>query len=328
MRLPNKYGTVYKLTGKRRRPWVAKKMIGKIVDMESMKVHHQYLTIGYYEKRTDALSALAAYNSDPYDPVNRAKTLREVYDAWSVEYFPKLKSSGNYKAAWKVFEPLYEEPMSNLKLDHYQSAFQNSGKNSPTLQMAKIMLSLMYDYAIIHEIVPADKKNFVTYLDPGKNNPRAIKRTIFTQEEINELWQAHEPIADTALILIYTGLRISELMGLTSKHVDFGRQSISVTSAKTKAGIREVPIADKILPLMQAFIEEHPTIAIFRDRLMNVYHHRPHDTRHTFATLMTEKNVDQRMIDALLGHSAGTNTALNIYTHITLEEKLKAVNIL
>ena len=55
MRLPNGYGTVYKLSGNRRNPFVARKFTG--YDLTDGKTVRKYATIGYYPDRAAALQA-------------------------------------------------------------------------------------------------------------------------------------------------------------------------------------------------------------------------------------------------------------------------------
>jgi integrase len=173
--------------------------------------------------------------------------------------------------------------------------------------------------------VPA-KRDIISYIRIPKKNPNAITRKIFTHEEIASLWDASgEQMKRIALLLIFTGLRVSELLELKDEEVDLAAQKISVTHAKTPSGIREVPIGDKLLPLMEKFMaESHPPYEHVR-RAFQTFGHTPHDTRHTFASMAAEAQIDQRLIDAMLGHSGG-NTALKIYTHFSLEAKLEAVN--
>ena len=52
-----------------------------------------------------------------------------------------------------------------------------------------------------------------------------------------------------------------------------------------------------------------------------------HDFRDTYATRLYEKTKDIKMVQSLLGHSDIATTA-NIYTHVSLEEQSKYVQIL
>ena len=67
MKHPNGYGTVAKLSGNRRNPFVVRKTRG--FDERGYPI---YETIGYFPTREAGLLALAQYNNDPYD-IKQAK---------------------------------------------------------------------------------------------------------------------------------------------------------------------------------------------------------------------------------------------------------------
>lgn len=327
MKLPNRYGTVYKLTGKRRKPWVARKLVGKVLDEENKKVKTVYLTIGYFAKREDALQALAAYNANPVTP-QKAITFKEVHDRWAEEHYKKVKKLNNFKASIKVLAPLWYEPIEGIKLDTIQTVFNASGKNAPTLKHTKTLLIDMYEYAVRHEIVKKEKREMISYLDCGSKNPNSIPRNIITEADLRRMSEADDKYTNMMIVLTFTGLRIGELDALREENIDWERQCLKVVEAKTKAGIREVPIADKLIPRLKRYMSEHPNAAVTRRKMREYGDHRPHDARHTFCTLLVEKGVDQRLIDAIVGHSFGSNISLSVYTHITIEAKLAAVNLL
>ena len=59
MRLPNGYGTVAKLSGNRRRPYIVKETVGW------KNRQPVYNIIGYTATREEGLQLLAQYNNDP-----------------------------------------------------------------------------------------------------------------------------------------------------------------------------------------------------------------------------------------------------------------------
>ena len=92
MKLPNGYGSVYKLPGKRRCPYRAIVTERWLFDVETGKKQIRK-TIGYYETKNKALEALAEYNKSPFDLESSKITLQEVYDRWSAEHFPTVSES-------------------------------------------------------------------------------------------------------------------------------------------------------------------------------------------------------------------------------------------
>ena len=343
MRLPNAFGSVYKLSGKRRRPWCARKTTGWKDNGQPI-----YAFIGYYATRTEALTALSDYNKDPYDVHADTMTFKELYKKWSEEHFKKISQSSvkAYSSAYKCCASLYKMKVVDIKLDHLQRAIDSSGKNTPTLKNVKNMFGLMWDYAVVHEIVSAEKRKMIHYVDITKaGNPNKVDRSPFTKEEIDKLWKAEagNDYISVVLIMIYTGLRIGELLDLQKEDVHLEERWINVRKSKTAAGVREVPIAEKIAPLVEKWLQKPTDMFIcagsgvpmsyyvFRDNywkgIMDLIgmDHRPHDTRHTCVSMLTETGADPRIIRQIIGHK-GQGVTEAVYTHVDLPAKLEAIN--
>ena len=67
MKLANGVGTVYKLSGNRRNPYIVRKTVGWDIDTVTGKRKQQYITIGYAPTRAKGLEMLMEYNKNPYD---------------------------------------------------------------------------------------------------------------------------------------------------------------------------------------------------------------------------------------------------------------------
>ena len=68
MRLPNGFGSVYKLSGNRRRPFVVKKTI-----------NGKQRPLGYFETHDAALTFLLKYN---HEPTGLTATFADIYEQW------------------------------------------------------------------------------------------------------------------------------------------------------------------------------------------------------------------------------------------------------
>lgn len=372
MKLPNGYGNISKLPGNRRTPFRVRKTVGwkwydrlegcflddappedealQVLDDGKLRFQskQQYVTVGYYETRQKALQALAAYNEDPYDLHFDTITFAEVYERWSEKHFEGISDSNvkGYKAAFNVCQPIHNMKVVDIKVDHLQQVVDDSGKNSPTLKKVKILFGMIFDYAVMHEIVGKEKRDMVKYVDISKaGNPNSYNRKPFSDSEIDVLWkhQSSEYVS-VILILIYTGCRISELLNLTKDNINLDERWFYIGKAKTEAGIREVPIAEKVVPFFEHWMEKDcdhlictPEEEPFQyknyydsywkpivDELgMNT--HRPHDTRHTCVSLLTAAGVDERIIRKIVGHK-GQGVTETVYTHLELPLKLEAIN--
>ena len=343
MRLPNSYGSVYKLKGHRRKPWAVRKTTGWKDNGQPV-----YCFIGFYSSRTEALAALADYNRDPYDLHLSTITFDELYDRWSEEHFQKISKSGitSYRSVYSCCDRIGRMRVTDIKLDHLQQVMDDSGKNSPTLKTMKNLFALMYDYAVIHEILTPDRREMIRYLDTSKpGNPNKMDRKIFTKKEVEKLWSMKDAntYISVILIMVYTGVRIGELLDLKKDDVHLEERWMYIKEAKTAAGIREVPIAEKIVPLMEQWISrscDHLICSgsdvalsyyVFRENYWNPVmdllsmDHRPHDTRHTCVSMLTEAGVDERIIRKIVGHK-GQGVTETVYTHMELPVKLEAIN--
>ena len=77
-------------------------------------------------------------------------------------------------------------------------------------------------------------------------NPNRTDRSPFSNEEIEALWvQRNNLYVQIVLMLIYSGVRVSELLDLKRENVHIDEHYFNVVESKTENGIRIVPIADK-----------------------------------------------------------------------------------
>ncbi|MDY4128666.1 site-specific integrase [Peptostreptococcus porci] len=348
MRNPNGYGSVYKLPGRRRKPWVARKTINWDFDVNTGKCSPVYEFIGYYKTQKEANIALANYNENPFDLVNNTLTFSEVYDRWSNEHFDKVSESAitGYKASYKLCESLYDVRFTEIRFGYIQKIIDQCGKNTPTLKKLKILIGLMYDYAVINDIVPPAAREKMRYLDISKpGNPNAYDRTRFSNSEIKKVWKVKDNniYYTVILMLIYTGVRIGELLELKKTDVHLEEKWFYISNSKTNAGIRTVPIAEKILPFFEYWANRDCEYLICNDDNKKMsydkfYHthwkklmknlnikHTPHCTRYTCISLLTEAGVDKILIKKIVGHK-GMDITESIYTQISMDTKLEAIN--
>lgn len=348
MRLPNGMGSVYKLSGNRRKPWAARKTTGWRTVPGKQRAYPVYDFVGYYATRREAMTALVEYNRDPYD-LNATKiTFAEVYDRWAERKFTEVSDSNvkGYKAAYSICAPLYNLRFVDLKLDHFQKVADESGKNSPTLKKWKSLISQLYEYAVIHEIVP-QSKNIAQYIDIKRaGNPNALNRKPFTKKEIKKLWDCKgtNEYVSIILILIYTGVRIGELLALKKEDVHLDNRWFFVRQSKTESGIRAVPIAEKIVPFFEMWMEKNKCEYVLSTSCgrcfdyRNYYDsywtplvesmgmdHKPHDARHTCVSLLTVSGVSDKVIKKIVGHK-GQGITEAVYTHFEIAELIDAIN--
>ena len=322
MKLPNGYGSVYKLSGNRRRPWAVRKTAGF-----NEKGQPVYVFVGYYRTKAEALQSLAEYNGYNVDGNPRETTLRSVYQA--IE--PSL--TVYYTIAWKKLTPLYDIPICDLTLSRMQAVFDHSGAPKSAQKNMKQLLSKCFTYAVRHELVRPEKAAIVQWIEIKADYSRTVTRSVFTREEINALWKSEDLYEQLPLLMIFTGLRIDELLSLRVEDVD---ECFHVRKAKTASGVRDVPIPSKLMPIVEKWTAKGTTTLIstpagipmsYRNLRLGGYwktSHLPHDCRHTCATLLAEAEIDRRTVNAILGHK-GDDLAEDVYTHISDKKKREAL---
>lgn len=344
MRLPNGYGSVYKLSGNRRRPFVARKTIGFEWNEEKQRSYPVYQIIGYYEKRSEALAALAEFNKNPYDIETRNITLAEMYETFKKRRFDKISKSGNdiYNAAYKHLKPLWSCKIVDLKTYHFQELIDNLDRKRQTKDHIRSLLNQIYDIAIELDICDKNYAKFITLEAKQKSE----KHKAFTAEEIKLIVDnvGKVPDLDIAMILIYTGMRPNELFKLKKDDV-FLQERYMVGGSKTRAGKnRTIPIHKKILPLIEKryngsevyLIENEGKKISVSGYLKNQWQNTitplglnnlPYDCRHTFASIMNTAGANILATKLIMGHSTQDITD-GTYTHKQLDELLKNIDLL
>lgn len=133
-------------------------------------------------------------------------------------------------------------------------------------------------------------------------------------------------------------MRASELINLKARDINRKQRTIKITSAKTKSGIRTIPIHDRIWSIIERrldavyIIQECRTYSsLSREfnkamRAINTKH-TTHDCRHTFATRLDNEGANYNAKRLLLGHASG-NVTDGVYTHKSLGQLRKAIRLL
>lgn len=311
MRNPNGAGSVYKLSGARRRPWAARKTTGWQPNGQPV-----YMFVGYYETRKEAMEALARYNANPYD---KKATFLEVLNLWKDAELEDLSVATQraFNMAAARCAPLYKKKIAEIKLNDMQALADKTSESVG--KQIKVLLSHVFEYAVRHEIITADRHQLVSFVKPSEDKGKTIERKVFTLDEIQNTTDPY------ILILLWTGLRVGELLALQPEDIHLEDRYFRVRKSKTAAGVRIVPIAERIVPLFALF-----PITMNYDQFKYRFKeacpgHLPHDTRHTFISRLADLGVDERITKAIVGH-AGSGITESVYTHINIQPMLDAVN--
>lgn len=339
MRLPNGYGSVAKLSGTRRKPFIVKKTVGW-----NEKGHPIYDIIGYTDSRENGLILLAEYNNDPWDIDAHKMTFQDVYNLWMEKKFPKLgRSTQNaLRTSYKHCKQLYNMKYRNIRTYHMQDCIDNCGKGYSTQGAIKNLFGHLDNFALEIDVI---NKSYAQ-LTHAAPIPETTKDR-FTDEEINKIWDLYEVDHDvwigTILIFLYSGFRISELLGMKTKDIDFN-EMIFTGGVKTSSGKnRIVPIHSLIVDVVKDIYNEDNTYFISnkgrklsKNEYYNIYYgilekagfrKTPHEARHTFRSLLDSAGANKKCIDLMMGHKS-KDVGLRRYTHKTLDELREAIELI
>lgn len=229
--------------------------------------------------------------------------------------------------------------------------------------LEKFIINLDMQASSIANIISSLKSFYNYYIKLGKiktnpmdliDMPKLVKKLpdYLSESDIDKLLDIDVIDAFSArnkaiLELLYSsGLRISELVNLELKNIDFDDCILRVFGKGSKERI--VPMNDCAINALKDYIDNYRVLMIKNDINNYVFLNNhgkimtrqgvfkmikkeclikgirknisPHTLRHTFATHLLQNGADLRIIQEILGHSDISTT--QIYTHVT-NEKLK-----
>lgn len=319
MKRANGSGSVYKLSGNRRNPWV----VSVSVPDELFPREKTRKVLGYAPTRDEALKLLLDYNANPYDIGRRSITFEELYYLWLKKYSIDASKSALalYSSAFKHSVSLYEMPISKIRTLDLELSIQACPLSGATKQAMKNLYSLLFKFGIKYDLC---ERNPASSIDTIKNEAK-IKRSVLLNEQILSI--KDDELRDLALFGCYTGFRISEILMVTPARIQDG---IIVAGVKTKAGReRRVPVHPEIEDIInrRSTSVDKPLFEArykyYREKYRTVFPEgNLHDTRHTFITNAYLSEMDEYIVKLIVGHSAKDLTK-DVYTHIGDDELKK-----
>lgn len=258
---------------------------------------------------------------------------------------PSASAICGYRNAFNHCASLHGMACAEIKYSDYQHVIDDmrrAGLSYSSLKKVRSLISLMEKYA---SKIEAGGRQYAALLSLGRNRPIRPHKP-FSRQKINRLWQhIEEPGVDTVLILLYTGMRVGELLQLQKSDVNLRQQLIRITKSKTAAGIRTIPIHHRIQSLIATRMQSSGIYliadkdgkpysysrycALWRKIMtaINAKGHTTHDCRHTVATLLDNAGANETAKRRVLGHAGGDVTE-RVYTHKGLRQLRKCVELL
>jgi len=227
---------------------------------------------------------------------------------------------------------------------------KNRGLTSRSINRKISSLKSFFKYHLRRGVIESTPMSYIISLKIGKRLPVFVKeeetrKLVLTLNQFTENWKTLN--AKMLITIFYsTGMRLSELISLNEKQIDFGKSQIKILGKGNKERI--IPVSKEVMEIIRDYqqlkkkeFEQPDNVLLVTEKGNKLYpkyayllvnqflgkastldKKSPHVLRHTFATHLMNNGADLNAVKELLGHSSLAST--QVYTHNTIE-KLKDV---
>lgn len=295
---------------------------------------------------------------------------RENFENWAKQWLKTMKSGSvkehTYKFTYesnvrKYLIPFFGKAklkdIKQIDIQRYFNTVSNGGKPlaKSTLDKHKMILKSIFDSAIDNDIVyknPVKSISYPHFADTKTKN-------VYTKEQATKVKEyCEDKKYYDIFVMLETGIRRSELLGLEWSDIDFSKKYIHIQrgvtqttgkivigDTKTKGSNRYIPISEKMVEIfcnikngnIFVFGTDKPTSPnsyskSFAKKMkeistaISVPELTPHELRHTYGTILRESGVDIYTIQKVMGHSDISVTA-SVYVHNDLEVLRKKLGV-
>ena len=274
--------------------------------------------------------------------LNRSQQTVESYRD-DLKHFEKFAKDLSDSFSWETVD-------SDMVRDWMES-MMDKGNSAATVSRRLSALKTFYRFALARHYVESDPVYSIKGPKKEKPLPQFVKESEMDELLDRQAWgdDYNNVRARTIIILFYeTGMRLSELVNLDDKDVNFVTLEIKITGKGNKQRI--VPFGDELKNtllefrrLRDASVEVKTPALVVSDkgtrmspskvqnivrsnlsRVCSLKKKSPHVLRHSFATAMLNHHVGLENLKKLLGHARLSTT--EIYTHTTFEQLKRVYN--
>ena len=274
--------------------------------------------------------------------LNRSQQTVESYRD-DLKHFEKFAKDLSDSFSWETVD-------SDMVRDWMES-MMDKGNSAATVSRRLSALKTFYRFALARHYVESDPVYSIKGPKKEKPLPQFVKESEMDELLDRQAWDDdyNNVRARTIIILFYeTGMRLSELVNLDDKDVNFVTSEIKITGKGNKQRI--VPFGDELKNtllefrrLRDASVEVKTPALVVSDkgtrmspskvqnivrsnlsRVCSLKKKSPHVLRHSFATAMLNHHVGIENLKKLLGHANISTT--EIYTHTTFEQLKRVYN--
>ena len=269
--------------------------------------------------------------------------------------------------AYHNSESLYDRVYKDLRASDFMEHLKKSGKGSDSQRQMVNLFQNLDKYALEEDIIDKGYAQFITLSSDDKNVKKVVdgkvkKDKIFNYNQIDYLWnlklkssgtqeknkkEREQFIRDLFLMMLYAGTRVEEQLSIYTENI-FLDKNYFIGGLKTNAGRnREIPIHPAVKHLYEKYYNPNNEFLFmqpngkkidydyylyhfklnFRNLHSEIANHTAHDCRHTLRNELEKLGIRQIIINSIMGHS-NENVGQDVYTHISIEEKLEAIKLI
>lgn len=312
---------------------------------------------------------------DGIDIIGKKMTVSQLYQKYT-EYRRNVRRNTE-KSRQCLMNILNSDPLGAKSIDSVRIydakdwvlRMSENGYAYKTINNYKCSLKAVFGTAVEECCIRKNPFNFALSTILKDDSVQKIALTPKQEENLITFARGdkvYHKYVDEMIILLGTGLRISEFCGLTAEldlenkiiHVDHQLMKDTangyyVEVPKTKTGIRQIPMSEKVYQAFKNVIENRgeaesvsisgyhnflflkkngqPKVAANYDSMLrglvkkyNKNHEEklpdisPHTFRHTFCTRLANAGMNPKALQYIMGHS-NINMTLNYYAHATYD---------
>jgi integrase/recombinase XerC len=265
---------------------------------------------------------------------------------------PEEPSSGNKRAKAKRVEPDIKE-IDHITIREWLATLHSDQKKKSSIARKLAALRTFFQFLVREGVVEANPAKLVATPRKEKKLPVHLSvedavRFIETPDADTDFGKRDRAILE---LLYATGVRVSELVQLDLRDIDFHNKLLRVFGKRRKERI--VPFGEPAVKALRDYLnvrekflmnapvtkrDAQPLVLNYQGTRMTtrsvgrlvekyitmcagIHDISPHALRHSFATHLLDSGADLRDIQALLGHARLSTT--QVYTHVSMERLIE-----
>ena len=359
--MPRRGTNIYKRRDGR---WEARYVVS--IGLDGKKKYASVYASTYREAKAKQIECMS--NCRPHPPAGLNSKLEDVMWVWLASTVNTVKPS-TFQKYESVIRNHIINGLGNLQLQYISSQMIDQFATEKLQGQHKLSPKTVNDILTIIGMGMSFAEQEYGFIKPKIRRVKEERKEMRVLSSAEQMKLERYLLSDLDLyklgivVTLYSGLRIGELCALHWDDVRDGRIYVSksyrriksgsatileVTSPKTAASVRVIPIPSSVQAIIEPFRSSGPILTTrngkqVEPRLMQAKVHKYlsesgvenanyHSLRHTFATRCIEAGFDVKTLSEILGHT-DVKTTLNRYVHSSFElkqnnmEKLKIVGL-